>query len=103
MIVNLDTWEGLSDEAKKVLQDTAIQHEIDSVNALRTKRDEDFAALDAAGMKVVELEGDAKANYLAAARETTWARMKELMEAEPQSVASYDDLIAKFYDPAADN
>jgi hypothetical protein len=24
------------------------------------------------------------------------------MEAEPQSVASYDDLIAKFYDPAAD-
>lgn len=103
VIVNLDTWEGLSDEAKKVLQDTAIQHEIDSVNALRTKRDEDFAALDAAGMKVVELEGDAKANYLAAARETTWARMKELMEAEPQSVASYDDLIAKFYDPAADN
>ena len=37
VIVNLDTWEGLSDEAKKVLQDTAIQHEIDSVNALRTK------------------------------------------------------------------
>ncbi|MCR9109427.1 TRAP transporter substrate-binding protein DctP [Marivita sp. XM-24bin2] len=102
VIVNLDTWEGLSDEAKTILQDTAIQHEIDSVNALRGKRDEDFAALDAAGMKVVELEGEAKANYLAAARETTWERMKELMEAEPQSVASYDDLIAKFYDPAAD-
>jgi TRAP-type C4-dicarboxylate transport system substrate-binding protein len=103
VIVNQETWDGLSDEAKTILQDTAIQHEIDSVNALRTKRDEDFAALDAAGMKVVELEGEAKANYLAAARETTWARMKELMEAEPQSVASYDDLIAKFYDPAADN
>ena len=103
VIVNLDTWNGLSDDAKQILQDTAIQHEIDSVNALRGKRDEDFAALDAAGMKVVELEGEAKANYLAAARETTWARMKELMEAEPQSVASYDDLIAKFYDPAADN
>ncbi len=28
--------------------------------------------------------------------------MKELMEAEPTSVASYDDLIAKFYDPEAD-
>ena len=102
VIVNLDSWNGLSDEAKTILQDTAIQHEIDSVNALRTKRDEDFAALDAAGMNVVSLEGEAKANYFAAARETTWARMKELMEAEPQSVASYDDVIAKFYDPAAD-
>src|SRR6056297_1846675 len=67
VIVNQETWDGLSDEAKTILQDTAIQHEIDSVNALRTKRDEDFAALDAAGMKVVELEGEAKANYLAAA------------------------------------
>ena len=102
VIVNLESWNALSDDAKKILQDTAIQHEIDSVNALRGKRDEDFAALDAAGMKVVSLEGEAKANYLAAARETTWARMKELMEANPTSVAGYDDLIGKFYDPDAD-
>ena len=102
VIVNLESWNALSDDAKKILQDTAIQHEIDSVNALRGKRDEDFAALDAAGMKVVSLEGEAKANYLAAARETTWARMKELMEANPTSVAGYDDLIGKFYDPEAD-
>jgi len=32
----------------------------------------------------------------------TWERMKELMEAEPTSVAGFDDLVAKFYDPAAD-
>lgn len=102
VIVNLESWNALSDDAKKILQDTAIQHEIDSVNALRGKRDEDFAALDAAGMKVVSLEGEAKANYLAAARETTWDRMKELMEANPTSVAGYDDLIGKFYDPEAD-
>ncbi len=90
VIVNLESWNGLGDEARRILQETAIQHEIDSVNALRDKRDDDFAALDAAGMKVVTLEGEAKANYLAAARETTWARMKELMEEEPMGVASYD-------------
>ncbi len=101
VIVNLESWNGLSDAAKKILQDTAIQHEIDSVNALRAKRDEDFAALDKAGMKVVNLEGEARANYLAAARDTTWARMKGLMEEQPQSVASFDDIVEKFYDTSA--
>jgi TRAP-type C4-dicarboxylate transport system, periplasmic component len=101
VIVNLESWNGLSDEAKKILQDTAIQHEIDSVNALRAKRDEDFAALDKAGMKVVNLEGEARANYLAAARDTTWARMKGLMEEQPQSVASFDEIVEKFYDLSA--
>jgi hypothetical protein len=53
------------------------------VNALRAKRDEDFAALEEQGMQVVELEGEARANYLAAARTTTWERMRELMEENP--------------------
>ncbi|SDI27355.1 TRAP transporter substrate-binding protein DctP [Lutimaribacter saemankumensis] len=102
VIVNLDRWNGLSDEARTILQDVAIQHEKDSVAALRTKRDEDFAALEAAGMKVVSLEGEAKANYLAAAREKTWERMKGLMAEHPMGDGMYDELIAKFYDPAAD-
>ncbi|MDP5334004.1 MAG: TRAP transporter substrate-binding protein DctP, partial [Paracoccaceae bacterium] len=68
VIVNLEKWNSLSDEAKKILQDTAIEHEKASVEALRVKRDDDFAALEAGGMKVVELQGEARANYLAAAR-----------------------------------
>ncbi len=102
VIVNLEKWNSLSDESKKVLQDVAIQHEEDSVSALKSKRDEDFAALDAAGMKVVTLEGDAKANYLAAAREKTWERMKKLMGESPQGDGNYDKLIELYYDPAAD-
>ncbi len=102
VIINLETWEGLTPEAQQILQDVAIQHEIDSVNALRAKRDEDFAALDAGGMQVVELEGEARANYLAAARTTTWERMRELMEANPAPSSDYDRLIELFYDPAAD-
>jgi phage terminase large subunit GpA-like protein len=58
------------------------------VNALRAKRDEDFAALEEGGMQVVSLEGEARANYLAAARSTTWERMRELMEASPRAPAT---------------
>lgn len=102
VIVNLEKWDSLSDESKKILQDVAIQHEQDSVEALRGKRDEDFKALDAAGMKVVSLEGEAKANYLAAAREKTWERMKGLMSESPQGDGNYDKLIELYYDPSAD-
>lgn len=98
VIVNLDRWNSLSDEARQILQDVAVQHEIDSVNALRGKRDEDFAALEAAGMNVVELQGEAKANYLAAAREKTWERMKSVMSEQPGGTDNYDRLIELFYD-----
>ena len=50
------------------------------------------------GMKVVSLEGDAKANYLAAAREKTWERMKTVMGEQPGGTGNYDRLIELFYD-----
>ncbi len=102
VIVNLERWDSLSDEAKTILQDTAIAHERASVEALRTKRDEDFAALEEGGMQVVELEGEARANYLAAAREKTWERMKGLMAEHPMGDGQYDTLIGLFYDAALD-
>jgi TRAP-type C4-dicarboxylate transport system substrate-binding protein len=102
VIINLETWDGLTPEAQEILQSVAIQHEIDSVNALREKRDEDFVALAEGGMQVVELEGEARANYLAAARTTTWERMRELMEENPAPSSDYDRLIELFYDPSAD-
>ncbi len=102
VIVNMDKWDSLSPEAQKVLQDVAIQHEMDSVNALGAKRDADFAALAEQGMEVVTLEGEAKANYLAAARDKTWERMKELMAESPQGDGNYDTLISLYYDPEAD-
>ena len=102
VIVNLETWNSLSDEARQILQDVAIAHEKSSVEALKLKRDADFAALDEGGMKVIELQGEARANYLAAARETTWNRMKALMAESPQGDGQYDALIEHFYDPARD-
>ncbi len=102
VIVNNDRWNELSEEARQIVQDVAIQHEIDSVNALRAKRDQDFAALEEQGMQVVSLEGDAKAAYLLAAREKNWERMEGLMAEQPGGTANYDRLLELFYDPAAD-
>lgn len=102
VIVNLESWNALSDESKELLQRVAIEHERDSVEALRGKRDEDFAALAEQGMEVVQLEGEARANYLAAAREKTWERMKGQMAEHPMGTANYDRLIELFYDPSLD-
>lgn len=97
-IVNLEKWNSLSDESRKILQDVAIEHEKSSAAKLGKVRDEDFAKLGEAGMKVVTLEGDAAKNYLAAATQKTWDRMKGLMAESPQGDGNYDKLIELFYD-----
>ncbi|MEO0427367.1 MAG: TRAP transporter substrate-binding protein DctP [Pseudomonadota bacterium] len=102
VIVNLEKWNGLSDEAKSIVQEVAIEHEAASAAKLGALASEQLAALEAAGMTTVTLEGEAAANYLAAAREKTWERMRGLMEEQPGGTANYDRLIELFYDPAKD-
>ena len=96
-IVNLEKWNSLSEEARKIVQDMAIAHEAESSEKLGAVRDADFAALEAAGMQVVTLEGDAAAAYLGAAVQSTWDRMKGLMAESPQGDGNYDKLIELFY------
>ncbi len=102
VIVNLESWNNLSEDARAIVQEVAIEHEVSSAEGLGAKRDADFAALEEQGMQVVTLEGEAAANYLGAARQKTWDRMKGLMEESPQGAGNYDRLIELFYDPAAD-
>ncbi len=98
VIINLDSWNSLSEEARTILQEVAIEHEIASAEAHRERRDREFEALAEGGMGVVELEGDAAANYLRGAREETWNRMRELMAAAPLDEGHFDRLIELFYD-----
>jgi TRAP-type C4-dicarboxylate transport system substrate-binding protein len=102
VIMNLERWNGLSDEARAILTEVAIAHEADTAARLGAQAEEELAALEAAGMTTIALEGEARANYLAAARQTTWDRMKQLMEESPQGAGNYDRLIELFYDPALD-
>ncbi|MGY6634894.1 MAG: TRAP transporter substrate-binding protein DctP [Alkalilacustris sp.] len=98
VIVNLERWEGLSPEAQAILQEVAIAHEISSADSHRDRRDREFEQLEADGMTVVELEGEAAAEYLRGAREETWTRMRDLMAAQPLDDGHFDRLIEHFYD-----
>ncbi|XWN31194.1 MAG: TRAP transporter substrate-binding protein DctP [Devosia sp.] len=95
VIVNLESWNALSDEAKAILQEEAIAHEKASMEALQARIEEEFAELENRGLQVVTLEGEAADNYVNAARETTWNRMKEQMEAQG-SAEHYDRMIELF-------
>ena len=98
VIINMDSWNNLTPEAQAILQEVAIEHEIASAGAHQERRDREFAELDEGGMIAVTLEDDAAARYLQGARESTWARMRELMEAAPLDPDHFDRLIEHFYD-----
>lgn len=98
VIINLDRWNALSDEARTILQEVAIEHEISSAEAHQARRDAEFEQLAEGGMTAVTLEGDAAAAYLRGAREETWTRMREQMAAHPMGAGNYERLIELFYD-----
>lgn len=99
VIVNLDRWNKLSEPAKKILQDAAIEHEIESSQRFATLAGEQLAKLDADGMQVVNLEGEAAKKFSDGARQATWNRMRTQMEKQPMGLQYYDVLIEKFNKP----
>lgn len=96
VIVNLDSWNALSPEAQAIVQDVAIEHEISSAETLMAQSADELAQLEANGMQVITLEGAAAENFLAAARQTSWDRMREQMEQHPMGLTHYDRLIELF-------
>jgi TRAP-type C4-dicarboxylate transport system substrate-binding protein len=83
VIVNLETWEGLTPEAQEILQERRHPARDRQRERAAAEAGRGFRRAGRTGMQVVELEGEARANYLAAARTTTWERMRELMEENP--------------------
>lgn len=75
VMVNKAAWERLSPEARKLLQDVAIEHERSSYEEnLAGTREQGQQMIDA-GMKVVELQGAARAAYLEKASRVSWERL----------------------------
>lgn len=73
IIMNLDTWNGLSEEAQALIQETVIAHEESSRAARMSEVEAEKATLEAAGMTVHEVP-DA-AGYRALAVESAYERM----------------------------
>ena len=91
ILVNLDKWNALSDQAKQILQDTAIEWEQESYEQLQALRAEEDAEMRKRGMQVVELPPDAARAYLQAAYDEAWRRLKE------RDPTHYDELRARFF------
>ena len=91
ILVNLDRWNELSDEAKRILQDTAIAWEEESYQQLQALRAEEDAEMRKRGMQVVELAPEAAKAYLEAAYAEAWNRLRE------RDPTYYEELRAKFF------
>ncbi|MHA7880543.1 MAG: TRAP transporter substrate-binding protein DctP [Saccharospirillum sp.] len=96
VIINLNSWNDLSDEAKALLQEVAIEHERDSALSLQEDARVQREEMIANGMQIVELEGDVRDTFAEAAREATWNRMRGLMERHPMGLQHYDSLVEMF-------
>lgn len=89
--INLDTWNGLSDEAKEIVNQAAIDHEISSYEANLELNETESAALAEAGIETITLEGDQADLFLTKAYDIAWARLKE------RDPTMHDDLKALFF------
>ncbi|HEY7607927.1 MAG TPA: TRAP transporter substrate-binding protein DctP [Alphaproteobacteria bacterium] len=91
LIINNEKLNTLSPAQKAYLLKAGLDYEKESYAAeARITKDED-AKLRAAGMEVVELKGEGRKKYLAAAYAIPWKRLKE------RDASNYDALRAKFY------
>jgi TRAP-type C4-dicarboxylate transport system substrate-binding protein len=96
VIVNLDSWNELSVDAQAILQQVAIEHERESMELLSARAADELAELEADGMTTITLEGEAAENFAAAARQTSYDRMRAQMEQHPMGLTHYDRLIELF-------
>lgn len=83
--MNKTKWDSLPEAAKRILQDVALEHERESVEANLKGTDEEGRQMIAGGMKVVELTGAARAAFLEKASRVSWERMQKR---DPGSVAA---------------
>ncbi|MCB1491838.1 MAG: TRAP transporter substrate-binding protein DctP [Rhodobiaceae bacterium] len=77
VLVSNKAWNTLSDEAKKILTDTARAYETASVEEIIARNKDDIAAADAAGVEAITMDGDAGDKYLAIASDAMWGRVNQ--------------------------
>ncbi|MCR4264594.1 TRAP transporter substrate-binding protein DctP [Nitratireductor sp. ZSWI3] len=92
VVINPAKWEGLSDEARKVLNEAAAEYEKTSYDNFQSVIEETDKAVREDGMQVVSLEGEAQAKFLDLAYDSAWKRMKDA------GSEYYDALRKAYYD-----
>jgi TRAP-type C4-dicarboxylate transport system substrate-binding protein len=83
--MNKAKWDSLGEAARKILQEVAIEHERESVDANLKITEDEGRQMIAGGMKVVELTGAARAAFLDKATRSSWERMTKR---DPAAIAA---------------
>lgn len=91
VVINPAKWEGLSDEAKAIIEEAAAEYELTSYENFQQVIEETDAAVREEGMTVVELEGEQAEEFRRMAFESAWARM------QAAGSEHYDALRAAYY------
>lgn len=76
IVVNPEKWAGLSEEARKLISETAVEYEKLSYDRFQQMIAETDEKVQADGMTIVELKGEAAETFLDKAYDSAWARMK---------------------------
>ncbi len=97
IIVNLDTWNGLSDESKNLLNEVTAEWEESSFNARAEDREREAKQLQDGGMTFVTMEPEAAKKYVQLSVDAAWARMHERLD-KMGGMENYDKLRG-FYAP----
>lgn len=92
--INLDKWNSLPEDAKKILTEQALAWEADSPAYIRGIKEQELETLTKGGMEVLTLPPAAAKAYLDLAYKVVWDRLA----ASGSPVAA--ELREKFYDPA---
>ncbi|MEM9104678.1 MAG: TRAP transporter substrate-binding protein DctP [Pseudomonadota bacterium] len=85
VIMNVDSWNNLSPESQKLVQDVVIEWEQKSYDARQEDRVADEKVLQDGGMTFVPHGEEAGAAYIQKSEDAAWARMKERMADDPDS------------------
>ena len=82
VIVNVDSWNNLSPEAQKIIEDVVIEWEAKSYAERQSDRVNDANELQRRGMKFIEHSPEGGQAYVGLAEEAAWERMKSRMEGD---------------------
>lgn len=85
VIMNLDSWNNLSPESQKLIQDVVVEWEQKSFDARQGDKVADEKVLQDGGMTFVPHSDDAGAAYIQMSEDAAWARMKERMADDQDS------------------
>ncbi len=96
VIFNKDSWDALSPESQKLIQEVVAEWEQKSYDARQADVASDAAELQKRGMKFVSMSDEASEKYLKLADDAAWARMKGRLE-EMGGTENYDKLRKLYY------